>query len=94
MLLRLDMKGVAVSTGSACSSGSLAPSHVLLAMSVDTADSHGSLRFSLGKSNTEEQMDYTAEAVAEVVGLLRAMSPVWADFKAQLAEEDPLSIRS
>ena len=76
LLLYLDSKGVAVSTGSACSTRSLEPSHVLKAIGLNPADAHGSLRFSVGKDNTEEEMDYVIEAVKEGVESLRKISPL------------------
>ena len=75
MLISLDLKGVAVSTGSACSSGSLEPSHVLLAMGLSTEMAKGSLRFSLGKDNTREDIEYVLEILPGVVERLRQMSP-------------------
>ena len=76
MLLSLDMKGVAASTGSACTSGSLEPSHVLLAMGVRHEEAHGSLRITLGKDNTEDDVDYFLEAMKPIVEKLRDMSPL------------------
>lgn len=76
MLLSLDMKGIAASTGSACTSRSLEPSHVLLAMGVPPEEAHGSLRITLGKDNTEEDVDYFLEVIGPVVEKLRAMSPL------------------
>ena len=76
MLLSLDMKGVAASSGSACTSGSLEPSHVLLAMGLPHEMAHGSLRFSLGKNNTEEDVDYVLQVLPEIVERLRSMSPM------------------
>jgi len=76
MLLLLDMKGIAVSTGSACSSASLEPSHVLTAIGLKPEDSHGSLRFSLGRENTQEEIDYVIEVMLGIVEKLRAMSPL------------------
>lgn len=76
ILLSLDMKGIAASSGSACTSGSLEPSHVLAAMGVPTEIAQGSLRFSLGRDNTEEQMDYTVEVLSRAVARLREMSPI------------------
>lgn len=76
MLLGLDMKGVAASTGSACTSGSMEPSHVLLAMGVPPAEAHGSLRLTLGKDNTEEDVDYFLEEIGPIVEKLRDMSPL------------------
>jgi cysteine desulfurase len=77
IILNLDMLGMAVSSGSACTSGSLDPSHVLKAMGVDAALSQGSIRFSLGKDNTEEDIDRVAGALPEIVAKLRAMSPLY-----------------
>ncbi|MGP8319596.1 MAG: cysteine desulfurase NifS [Methanosarcinaceae archaeon] len=76
MLLLLDMKGIAISTGSACSSKSLEPSHVLTAIGLKPEDSHGSLRITLGRVNTQEEVDYFTEALVEIVGRLRAISPI------------------
>jgi cysteine desulfurase len=77
MLLNLDMKGIAASSGSACTSGSLEPSHVLLAMGIPHEVAHGSLRMTVGVSTTEEDTDYVARSLAEIVERLRAMSPLW-----------------
>lgn len=74
MLLSLDMKGVAASTGSACTSGSLEPSHVLLAMGIPTEEAHGSLRLTLGKDNTREDVDYFVKVIKPIVERLRDMS--------------------
>jgi cysteine desulfurase len=74
MLLRLDYHGVAASSGSACTSGSLEPSHVLLAMGIPAEIAHSSLRFSLGKRNTEEDIDTVIEVLPPIVEKLRAMS--------------------
>jgi cysteine desulfurase len=74
MLLRLDYQGIAASSGSACTSGSLDPSHVLLAMGIPAEMAHGSLRFSLGKANTSEEIDKVIEVLPPVVEKLRAMS--------------------
>ena len=81
LLLLLNDKGIAVSSGSACTSGSLDPSHVLLALGLPHEVAHGSLRISLSPSNTKEEMDYIADSVNEVVTYLRKMSPVWRDLK-------------
>ncbi|MDT3700268.1 MAG: cysteine desulfurase NifS [Thermincola sp.] len=81
LLLSLDMKGVAASSGSACTSGSLDPSHVLLAMGLTHEIAHGSLRMTLGKDNTEEQINYVIDVLPEIVERLRAMSPLYADKK-------------
>ncbi|HET6351180.1 MAG TPA: cysteine desulfurase family protein [Coriobacteriia bacterium] len=78
MLLQLDNKGIAVSTGSACSSGSLEPSHVLLSCGVPQEVAHGSLRLSLGRFTTAEHVDYFLEVFPPIVERLRAMSPVYA----------------
>ncbi|MCL1792788.1 MAG: IscS subfamily cysteine desulfurase [Oscillospiraceae bacterium] len=77
LLLMLDMKGIAASSGSACTSGSLDPSHVLLALGLPHEVAHGSLRLSLSRENTEGEIDYMIKTVPEVVGYLRNMSPVW-----------------
>jgi cysteine desulfurase len=77
MLLALDMKGIAVSTGSACNAGATEPSHVLRAMGLDWTLAQGSLRFSLGRENTESEVDYVIEAVTEVVQRLREVSPLY-----------------
>ena len=77
LLLWLDMSGISASTGSACSSNSLEPSHVLLAIGVEVEQAHGSLRFSLSKDNTEEEVDYMIATVKDVVARLRAMSPIY-----------------
>ena len=79
LLLLLDDKGVAASSGSACTSGSLDPSHVLLAIGRIHDVAHGSLRLSLGEDITEEQVDYLIAATKDVVAYLRGMSPVWRD---------------
>jgi len=78
MLLQLDNKGISVSTGSACSSGSLEPSHVLLSIGCPPEIAHGSLRISLGRFTTEEDVDYFLEVFPPIVERLRAMSPVYA----------------
>ena len=79
LLLLLDDKGVYASSGSACTSGSLDPSHVLLAIGRVHDIAHGSLRLSLSDENTEEEIDYTIKAVKEVVEYLRSISPIWRD---------------
>lgn len=78
MLLQLDNKGIAVSTGSACSSGSLEPSHVLLSIGLAPEIAHGSLRVTVGRFTTEEDVDYLLEVLPPIVERLRAMSPVYA----------------
>ncbi len=77
ILFSLDLNGIAVSSGSACSSGSLEPSHVLLAIGVPEALAHGSIRFTFGKHNTEEEIDYAVDKLKEIVNNLRAMSPLF-----------------
>lgn len=77
LLLSLDMEGVAASSGSACTSGSLDPSHVLLAIGLPHGIAHGSLRLSLGSFNTEEEVDYVVEKLIEIVDRLRNMSPLY-----------------
>ena len=81
LLLLLDMQGVAASSGSACTSGSLDPSHVLLAIGRVHDVAHGSLRLSLSHYNTDEEVDHILKVVPEVVSLLRNMSPVWRDLQ-------------
>ena len=83
LLLLLDLNGIAASSGSACTSGSLDPSHVLLAIGLDHGIAHGSLRLSLGKYNTEEDIDYALQVIPQVVQRLREMSPVWQEMKEQ-----------
>lgn len=84
LILRLDLAGICGSTGSACSTGSLDPSHVLMAIGLPHEIAHGSLRLTLGEQNTEEDVDYLIENVAKVVEGLRAMSPVWVNGKPDL----------
>ncbi len=80
MMMSLDLQGVACSTGSACSSGSLEPSHVLTAMGFDSARAHSSLRFSLGTANTEQDVADVLEILSKVIKRLRSMSPTYEDF--------------
>lgn len=77
ILFSLDLAGIAVSSGSACSSGSLEPSHVLLALGVPEELAHGSIRFTFGKENTVEEVDYTVDKLKEIVDRLRKMSPLF-----------------
>ncbi|AEG18019.1 Cysteine desulfurase [Methanobacterium paludis] len=77
LILHLDSKGIAASTGSACSSTKLEPSQVLMAIGLKEVEAHGSLRISLGRDNTEEQIDYVIKSIKEVVDILRKMSPLW-----------------
>lgn len=79
ILFMLDLSGIAVSSGSACSSGSLDPSHVLLAIGVPIEIAHGSIRFSFGKENTMEETDYVVDKLKEIIAKLRAMSPLYAE---------------
>jgi cysteine desulfurase len=81
LLLSLDMKGIAASSGSACTSGSLDPSHVLLAIGLSHEIAHGSLRITLGEDNTEEDVDYVLEALPPIVQRLREMSPLFVQEK-------------
>jgi len=75
LVLHLDMKGIEASTGSACSSRSLEPSHVLLAIGLTPEDAHGSIRMSVGRENTKDEMKYTLEVLKESVEILRKISP-------------------
>ncbi|MCK8828540.1 cysteine desulfurase NifS [Natroniella acetigena] len=77
ILMKLDLEGIAASSGSACTSGSLDPSHVLLAMGLSHEIAHGSLRLTLGKYNTEEEVDKVLELLPKIVADLRAMSPIY-----------------
>lgn len=81
LLLSLDLKGICASSGSACTSGSLDPSHVLLALGLPHEVAHGSLRLSISDETTDEDIDYILEVVPEVVEKLRAMSPLWERIK-------------
>lgn len=85
ILFSLDLAGIAVSSGSACSSGSLEPSHVLLACGVPEEVAHGSIRFTFGKENTVEEVDYTVDKLKEIVARLRAMSPLF-DLKGEVKD--------
>lgn len=90
LILRLDFAGICGSTGSACSTGSLDPSHVLMSIGLPHEIAHGSLRLTLGEQNTEEDVDYLIEKVTEVVAGLREMSPVWEDGKPNLTAASEL----
>ena len=81
IILQMAMRGVCVSSGSACTSGSLDPSHVLLAIGLPHEIAHGSVRMTLGRTTTAEQMDYAVDCLAETVANLRAMSPLYEDFE-------------
>lgn len=80
MLIMLDMKGICASSGSACTSGSLDPSHVLLAIGLKHEEAHGSLRLTLSEESTKDEMDIVAEEVKKIVQRLRDMSPLYEDF--------------
>jgi cysteine desulfurase len=79
LLLMLDLKGVCASSGSACTSGSLEPSHVLLSIGLPAEIAHGSLRLTFGDQNTEEDIDYILDVLPKIVERLRSMSPLWED---------------
>lgn len=87
LLIMLDMKGICASSGSACTSGSLDPSHVLLAIGLPHEIAHGSLRLTLGKETTKEEIETTIEAIKEIVQRLRDMSPLYEDFKKKSKTE-------
>lgn len=80
MLIKLDFKGICASSGSACTSGSLDPSHVLLAIGLPHEIAHGSLRMTLGADTTKEDIDYTVDCLKEIVEEIRSMSPLYEDF--------------
>ena len=82
IILNLDLKGIAVASGSACTSGSLEPSHVLSAMDVPPDLAQSSLRFSFGRSNTVDEVSYVAEMLPEIISKLRSMSPIYQKEKA------------
>lgn len=82
LLIMLDMKGICASSGSACTSGSLDPSHVLLAIGLVHEIAHGSLRLSISHETTKEEIDFTVDALKEIIAKLRGMSPLYEDFKA------------
>jgi cysteine desulfurase len=77
LVIALDLKGLAVSTGAACSSGAIEPSHVLTAMGLPPEIARASLRFSLGKQNTEEDVEFALDLVPQTVARLRELSPVY-----------------
>lgn len=85
LLIMLDMAGICGSSGSACTSGSLDPSHVLLAIGLPHEIAHGSLRLTLSEENTMEEMDYTADKIREIVSRLRDMSPLYEDYMKKAA---------
>ena len=82
LLLRLDLAGVCASSGSACTSGSLDPSHVLLAIGLPKEVAHGSLRLTLDEWNTEAEVDYVLSKLPGIIAGLREMSPVWEEMQA------------
>lgn len=86
LLLSLDLKGIAASSGSACTSGSLDPSHVLLAMGLCHETAHGSVRMTLGKANTEEDVQYVLDTFPPIVERLREMSPLYHQYRKECAE--------
>lgn len=86
LLIMLDMKGICGSSGSACTSGSLDPSHVLLAIGLPHEIAHGSLRLTLDQVNTREEMDYVVESIKEIVDKLRSMSPLYEDYMRHQAK--------
>ena len=86
LLLNLDMLGVAASSGSACTSGSLEPSHVLTSMGLKPEQSHGSVRFSMGRSSAIEDVDLIIEKMPSIVARLRSMSPLWSDVEKKGVE--------
>jgi cysteine desulfurase len=88
IILNLDMEGVAVSTGSACTSGSLEPSHVLTAMGIDAVMTQGSIRFSLGKGNTAEDVDHVLKVLPPIIDRLRKMSPLYKE-KPETSNQKP-----
>ncbi|MBP5303548.1 MAG: cysteine desulfurase NifS [Clostridia bacterium] len=87
LLLYLDMKGICASSGSACTSGSLDPSHVLLSIGLPHEIAHGSLRLTISESTTDEDVDYIIESVPQVVDRLRKMSPLWEKIKLEEGKE-------
>ncbi|MDD5795748.1 MAG: cysteine desulfurase NifS [Oscillospiraceae bacterium] len=87
LLLKLDLNGISASSGSACTSGSLDPSHVLLALGLPHEIAHGSMRLSFSDENTEEDIDYIIEKVPEIVNYLRNMSPLWEKIKKEENKE-------
>jgi cysteine desulfurase len=88
ILLYLSQRNIAASSGSACSSGSLEPSHVLRAMGVPFTSAHGSIRFSLSRFNTEEEIDYVISVMPEIVNKLLEISPYWDKEK-----QEPIPLR-
>lgn len=89
LLIWLDRQGICVSSGSACTSGSLDPSHVLLAIGLPHEIAHGSLRLTLSHENTKEEIDYTVEQLKKIISRLRDMSPLWEDFVKSGGTQNP-----
>lgn len=87
LLIMLDQKGICGSSGSACTSGSLEPSHVLLGIGLPHEIAHGSLRLTLSERNTKEELDYTVDSLKQIVGTLRSMSPLYEDFIEKEADK-------
>ncbi|MDR2174813.1 MAG: cysteine desulfurase NifS [Synergistaceae bacterium] len=87
LLLDLDSKGISASTGSACTSGSLDPSHVLMAMGLSHEQAHGSLRMTLGRGTTDEQISYVLDVLPAIVSKRRSMSPLWEDYQKKTGEK-------
>jgi cysteine desulfurase len=87
LLLDLDSKGISASTGSACTSGSLDPSHVLIAMGLSHEQAHGSLRMTLGRGVDDEQISYVLEVLPDIVSKRRSMSPLWEDYLKKIGEK-------
>ena len=83
MLIMLAMEGICASSGSACTSGSLDPSHVLLAIGLPHEIAHGSLRLTLSEETSKEDIDFTVDTIKRIVERLRSMSPLYADFAAK-----------
>ncbi len=83
MLILLDPKGVCASSGSACTSGSLDPSHVLLAIGLPHEIAHGSIRLTISEENTKEEIDFVIDNLKQIIERLRAMSPLYADYVAK-----------
>ena len=87
LLIMLDMEGICASSGSACTSGSLDPSHVLMAIGLPHEIAHGSLRLTISDETTKEDVDFVVEKVKEIVEKLRNMSPLYEDFMKKQAKQ-------
>jgi len=88
ILIMMDMKGICVSSGSACTSGALDPSHVLLALGLKQEEASGSLRLTLSEENSREELDYTVESLKEIISRLREMSPLYEEFLKSCGREE------